>query len=670
MICWRASPARFGRAIIDAESMSDTATLERAWTALDGHAWADAYEAFTSLDREGVLGAEDLEGLAEAAWWSAHPTETLDAFERAFTAYVEEGNPERAALAALRLVDECFSRREAALANGWLQRAIRLLEGRERSVAHGYLDLELVRASIMKGQPEEASAHATAARETGVRFGDRDLEAFGLALEGALLVFQAQVEEGQAKLDEAMAAAIGGGVKPFVGGNVYCITMGACRSITDYRRAGEWTEATARWCEREGITAFPGVCRVHRAEVLRVRGKLAEAEKEARGAFEELSAFQRLTDAADGSYEIGEIRLRLGDLDGAEAAFGGAHELGREPHPGMSLVHLARGRVDAARSTIARAMADAHDPFTRARLLPARVEIALAAHDLADAREAADQLRELAETYGQPVLHAAAHQALGAALTYEEDAPAAIAELRTAVRHWTEADAPFEAAQARRWLAVAYRAGGDEESAALELRTAKSAFERLGARLEVERCEQMLAAGERGGAGRRVTRTFMFTDIVGSTSLVESLGDEAWESVLRWHDEAIRTLVAAHRGEVVHSTGDGVFASFGEPADAAGCAIEIQRSLARHRTEHGFAPPVRIGLHAAEATAIADDYAGVGVHQAARVGASAEGGEILATVSTVSDGEMGFGVANERELSLRGLAQPVRVVSIDWREPA
>ena len=108
--------------------MPDTATLERARAALNGHAWADAYEAFTSLDRKGTLGAEDLEGLAEAAWWSAHPTETLDAFERAYAAHVAEGNPERAALVALRLVDECFNRREAALANGWLQRAIRLLE--------------------------------------------------------------------------------------------------------------------------------------------------------------------------------------------------------------------------------------------------------------------------------------------------------------------------------------------------------------------------------------------------------------------------------------------------------------------------------------------------------------------------------------------------------------
>jgi hypothetical protein len=190
----------------------------------------------------------------------------------------------------------------------------------------------------------------------------------------------------------------------------------------------------------------------------------------------------------------------------------------------------------------------------RAPLLPARVEIALAAHDLADAREAADELAGIARTFDQPVLHAAAHQALGASLTYEEDAAAATAELRRAVRHWTDADAPFEAAQARRWLAVAYRSGGDEEAAALELRAARTAFERLGATLEADRCEEMLRAGVGGLAGRQVTRTFMFTDIVGSTELVRTMGDEAWEVVLRWHDETLRTLIGTHRGEVVHTT--------------------------------------------------------------------------------------------------------------------
>ena len=184
-----------------------------------------------------------------------------------------------------------------------------------------------------------------------------------------------------------------------------------------------------------------------------------------------------------------------------------------------------------------------------------------------------------------------------------------------------------------------------------------------------ERCDELIRAGAEGEAGRRVTRTFMFTDIVGSTNLLETMGDEAWTDVLRWHDETLRTVIASHRGEVVGTTGDGFFASFADPAAGASCAVAIQRRLAEHRRKHGFAPQVRIGMHAAEATAIGGDYAGLGVHEAARVGAAAGAGEILVSRSTVGDedGSIPFQVTNEREVSLKGLAQPVRVVSIDWQ---
>ena len=212
------------------------------------------------------------------------------------------------------------------------------------------------------------------------------------------------------------------------------------------------------------------------------------------------------------------------------------------------MLRLARGQVDAARSSIGTALADAGDPFDRARLLPARVEIALAAYDVTEAREAAEELGRTAEAIGAPMLLAAAHQALGATLTYEEDAAAAIAELRKAVRARAEADAPFEAAQARRWLAVAYRAGGDEASAVLELGSAKAAFEGLGAIRDAERCEEMIRAGEgatpdAGSCGRSCSRTSWVRP-----TCVRTIGDEAWEGILRWHDETLRTQIGSHHG--------------------------------------------------------------------------------------------------------------------------
>ena len=651
-------------------SSTEPATLERARRALDAHAWEEAYEGFATIaEREG-LSAEDLERLADAAWWSARPTESLEAFERAYASYSTDDASRPAARVALRLAMEYADRQESALSNGWLQRAGRLLADQPECFEQGWLDLCLVRASFERGDVEEGERHAVAAHAIGTRLGDRDLEAFGLALQGAILVMHAQIERGLSLVDEATLAAVGGELTPYIAGNIYCLTIGICRSVADYRRAAQWTEAATRWCERESITGFPGVCRVNRAEIMRLRGSYAEAEDEASRALSELEAFGRLPQAGAGAYELGEVRLRRGDLDGAEEAFERAHQLGHEPQPGMALLRLARGQIDGARASIGTALEDAMIPVDRARLLPARVEIALSAYDVADAREAAEELGRTASSIDAPMLEAAARQALGTVLTYEEDAPGAIAELRKAVRRWTESDAPFEAAQARRWLAVAYRAGGDEASAVLELRAARVAFERLGALREVERCDAMIRAGEERDAGRRVVRTFMFTDIVGSTDLVRTIGDEAWEDILRWHDDTLRTQIASHRGEVVHTTGDGVFASFADAPAAVSCAVGIQRRLAEHRRKHGFAPRVRIGLHSAEATMIADDYAGLGVHEAARVGAIAGGGEILATVSTVEGETIPFEMGDQRELSLKGLSEPVRVVAIGWQAGA
>jgi class 3 adenylate cyclase len=439
-----------------------------------------------------------------------------------------------------------------------------------------------------------------------------------------------------------------------------------CRDVADYKRAGEWTEATTRWCERQAISGFPGHCRVRRAEIIRLRGSFAEAELEARHAVQELLSFGELPIAGVGFHEIGEIRLRVGDLDGAEEAFAEAHERGNDGQPGLALLQLARGRSVAARSSIRAALSDQPLALMRARLLPAQVEIALACHDVAEAREAAEELNEIASNYEAPLWHANAHQALGVVLTYEGDAAGAIAELHKALRHWTTSDLPFETAQARRCLAMAHRANGDEASAALELRAALATFDRLGAQLEADRSREAIDAGV-PKAGRRVARTFMFTDIVGSTNLLETIGDEAWEGVVRWHDETLRTAIESQRGEIVHTTGDGFFATFADASAAASCAIAIQRLLTEHRRAHGFAPQVRIGLHAAEATVMGDDYAGMGVHQAARVGALAEAGEIAVTCETVEGEPFPFQVSNERAVSLKGIARPVRVVSIDWR---
>ncbi len=186
--------------------------------------------------------------------------------------------------------------------------------------------------------------------------------------------------------------------------------------------------------------------------------------------------------------------------------------------------------------------------------------------------------------------------------------------------------------------------------------------------IEIEELEELLPWQLRGktAAPMRVMKTFMFTDIVKSTNLVEALGDEAWTDLVRWHDETLRSLFAANKGEEVMSTGDGFFVGFDSPERAVACAVAIQRKFAEHRRQHGFAPQVRIGLHASGASQVGKHFRGKGVHEAARIAALAEGGEILASKATVG-ADVPYPVSEPRTVSLKGISEPTDVVSINWR---
>lgn len=163
---------------------------------------------------------------------------------------------------------------------------------------------------------------------------------------------------------------------------------------------------------------------------------------------------------------------------------------------------------------------------------------------------------------------------------------------------------------------------------------------------------------------RRVLKTFMFTDVVGSTNLVEALGDEAWDTLLRWHDSTLREVFTAHEGREISTTGDGFFVSFDSPEQAVAAAMAIQRRLQEHRQKAGFAPQVRIGLHASDAQTVGSNYRGKGVHEASRIAGLAKGGEIIASLSTVGESYRSSGVRSEL---LKGLSEPMEVVTIDWR---
>ncbi|MFQ5947325.1 MAG: adenylate/guanylate cyclase domain-containing protein [Acidimicrobiia bacterium] len=643
--------------------------LEAGREALQRHAWQEAYDLLSRADSADVLPPEDLQGLAESAWWIGHIDDCIDAREKAYAIYVDRGNRRQAASMAVGLADNYFWKGRSSVGNGWLSRAERLLEDEPESLEHGYLArLQGVRSLEATGDLERALKLAERASELALRLGDRDLQALGLHDRGRILVTKGEVEEGMALMEEAMVAAVGGELSPLPTGKIYCNMIDTCEALADHRRAAEWDEAARRWCERVGHrSGFPGICRVHRAEIIRLRGAWTQAEQEARRACAELRDFPPL--AGQGFERIGEIRLQMGDLGGAEEAFRQAHRLGGDPQPGLALLRLSQGKQEAARSLIDQALADdSRNALDRARLLPAQVEIALAGGDLEAARSGIEELRSVAREYGSQVLEAATAYAQGTLLIARGDLEPAVEELRKAYRLWSENELPYETARARLMLGTAYRQQGADELSGLELEAASDAFEKLGAIPEQRRAAELLEG--QGPApyprGERVIKTLMFTDIVGSTRLIEAAGDEAWTLLVSWHDQTLRSLFAEHGGQEIDHAGDGFFVAFDDPPTAVECAVRIQRTLEEHRRTHGFAPEVRIGVHRAETSRVGTSYKGKEVHKAARIAALAQGGEILVTTDIADHLPSGLSLSESRTVNLKDIAEPVDVVSVSW----
>ena len=637
--------------------------VQTARSAAERNAWREAYEAYTSADPAELTPA-DLERFAEAAWWRGRPDEAISLRERAYGGFSSTGDQLSAARLALALADDHVGRGLFAVAHGWFANAERLLEGQPESAEHGVLMLmHGINALFAEGDLPRAISEFDGALELSHRLGDRDTHALALVGKGRALVKSGDVEQGLALLDEATASAVCGELRPFSTGVVYCITISSCQDLGDYRRAAEWTEVANRWCDRLEVTGFPGACRIHRAEIMRMRGEWPQAEEQAIAACEELYDFDRHI-TAGGYYEIGEIRRRRGDFAAALEAYAKADELGRAPQPGLALLRLAEGKVDGAVAAISRALEETEDPLSRLRRLPAQVEISIAAGDLKTARAAADELEGIVDSYKigdhrAPAFDATVHYASGQIKLAEGDADGAAACLKHARDEWQQVGAPYETAHARLLLGLAFRRQGNEDAATSELEAALATFERLGARLDEESVNERLGK-------RQTRRTFVFTDIVDSTKLLETLGNEKWKRLLARHDELLREQIVDKGGEVVKRTGDGFFAAFDNPRAAIEAAVAIQRAL----DAEVVAPDVRIGLHTGGAFhtgSDASDYGGDGVHVAARIGAAARAAEILASRETLDGVSTAFRLSEPRPQVLQGFDQAFELVAVDWR---
>lgn len=637
------------------------------------HQWEEAVAAFGEQDRTHSLEPDDLVQYAAAAWWSGDVDTATDALERAYGGFELAGQAAEAAVVALRLARMALAGLRISVMGGWIARAERLLQGQPESGAHAWLNLMSGAAvGLIEGDLDRGVLTLDTALRQARTHGNPDVESLALAIKGQLLLRRGEWRAGLALIEEAAAAASSVRLEPVNSCDVYCVTIASFSGLGEYGRAGEWIDEADRWMRRQSISGYRGVCRVHLAELKRMQGDWPGAENEARLACRELESFRMLESVGFAHYEIGEVRLHLGDLDEAGAAFQRALEYGHPAQPGMALLALAQGKRREAADMIAAALTDAAaggqnaNLLTRARLLAAQVEIALAREDLATANRASEDLQQLDSEYDCDVVHGLADSVAGAVALREGRLPEAVAVLRRGTQAWKAARVPYEWARSRALLGRGLLAAGDRTSGRLELRAARGEFERLGAVAELAEVDALLHGGDDQDAAG-VTKTFMFTDIVSSTDLAGSLGDSTWRGVMAWHDRTLRAAFARHGGTEVRHTGDGFFVTFDGAQEALACAVEIQRQLEANRREHGAALTVRIGLHLTSALRHEDDYAGQGVHVAARVTALGGRGEIVASRSVVEAAEgSGFDFTQPRKENVKGVTEPVVVQNVRW----
>ena len=481
--------------------------MPRARDAAAGGRWAEAFDLLVRVDSGRDLEPADLALLAEVAYSTGHLDVTIESWERVHAACRAAGDDVAAAGAAVRLAMHLlFDTALMAPVRGWLARAERLLEGEDESAVNAWFAVVRCYERMLTGDQVAARTWSRQAVEVGARW-DPAATAIGRVADARLLILAGDVEQGLALLDEAGVATISGDLDPLSTGVVYCELVCALQGLAQYDLAEQWTEAMERWCETSAVGSLRGRCRVHRAEILRLRGAYDEAEVQALLACEELEPYLR-RELGWPLNELGRIRLHKGDLSGAEDALLAAHQAGWDPQPGLARLLLAQGDASTAAASLRdalerplRAPWKEQPPDTdlqRAPLLETQVEVEIAAGDVERARLAADELERVAARFASKPLAAAAATSRARVQLADGEPGAAEVSLAGAIRSWHEVGAPYEEAVARLLLAAAHAAGGREHAAVLERGTAGGLLDRLRA-APVSSPEQVISTSDGPG---------------------------------------------------------------------------------------------------------------------------------------------------------------------------
>jgi tetratricopeptide (TPR) repeat protein len=464
------------------------------------------HEAIDLLDVEGARDSTaGLEVLADASYGAGRFEACVEAWEDLHSLLVQRGDRVEAGRAAAMIA--LYLMMDTGLmapVRGWLRCAERHLEATGDNPVRAIIAMVRAYERFMCGSMDEARVQATSAIELGERFDVRPAVLIGRTCIARVTIFEGDLDLGLGLLDEVGAVLMSGAADPLTTGMMYCEIICAAQGLLMPDVAAQWTDVMERWRHGAAFGGINGRCRVHRAEVLRLSGTCDLAEAEAITACDELRPWMR-REYGWPLTELGNVRLRAGDLDGAEAAYLEALDHAWSPQPGLALVHLARGDAEFAATMIADAIDHPIDipskerppygPLRLAPLLDAQAEIAASRGDYATLQRAATQLSSIAAQYPTVMLRAMSAVADARCRLVESDSDGAVAAARTAVDLLDALGAPYEAARARLVVADGHQLGGDPDRADLERRTARDALASFGSEAWAERVDGLLDGG-------------------------------------------------------------------------------------------------------------------------------------------------------------------------------
>ena len=491
-------------------------------------AWREARDLLAACDAKSPLQVADLEKLAVASFLLAEDVASDEAWTRAHQLHLEAGNRPGAVRCAFWLVFRLLNAGDLPSASGWIARMERLLwDEADDLPERGHLTYLTGFFAILSGDLLTAEADLGRSVRIAERCADLDLSTLARLALGRVLIFRGDVSGGVRLLDDAMVAVNAGQVSPVVVGDSYCAAIDACHDVFDVRRGQTWTGALSRWCDTQpDLVPYAGLCLVHRAEFLQLKGAWVEAMALAGLARRRLSSPVVQLALGAAIYQQGELHRLRGEFDQAERCYRQASAHGRDPQPGLALLRLAQGRGGAAAHGIGRALAEADVPVGRPQLLAAYIEVMLAVGDVPAARAACSELAQVARSLGSAMLTAAFDRATGAVELAAGDPGAALAPLRRASSGFRNLEAGYDVARTGILIARARRDLGDEEGARLEFEASRTILEGLGAVTDLAMLDRLVHGREATGDRLLTAREVQVLRLVARGSTNRSIGAE------------------------------------------------------------------------------------------------------------------------------------------------